>query len=57
MTPQAEQPTKRDPIPEIPEPPVEDNRLPSDMIAPPEQFDDPPSNQVPQPDPDNFKVR
>lgn len=57
VTPQAEQPTKRDPLPEIPEPPVEDNRLPSDMNAPPEQFADPPSNQVPQPDPDNFKLR
>ena len=61
-TPSAEQPTIPDPLPEVPEPQVPENPLPSETIPPPEQFadrehPDPPRNEVPQPDPANFKVR
>ena len=61
-TPSAEQPTIPDPVPEVPEPQVPENPLPSETIPPPEQFvdrenPDPPRNEVPQPDPANFKVR
>ena len=59
VPPPPEQPTVIDPAPE---PPVQDNPLPSETIPPPEQFADreqvdPPRNEVPQPDPANFKVR
>jgi len=61
-TPSAEQPTIPDPVPEVPEPQVPENPLPSETIPPPEQFadrehPDPPRNEVPQPDPANFKLR
>ena len=59
VPPPPEQPTVLDPTPE---PPVQDNLLTSETIPPPEQFadreqSDPPRNEVPQPDPANFKVR
>ena len=57
VQPPPEQPTVLDPAPE---PPVQDNLLASEII-PPEQFADreqadPPRDEVPQPDPANFKV-
>ena len=57
VPPPPEQPTVLDPAPE---PPVQDNLLTSETI-PPEQFADreqadPPRDEVPQPDPANFKV-
>ena len=57
VTPTPEQP-EVPPVPEIPEvpPPVQDNPAPSETITPPEQFADPPRNEVPQPDPANFQV-
>ena len=59
VPPPPEQPTVLDPTPE---PPVQDSMLPSETIPPPEQFvdreqADPTRNEVPQPDPANFKVR
>jgi hypothetical protein len=59
VPPPPEQPTVLDPTPELP---VQDNLLTSETIPPPEQFADreqadPPRNEVPQPDPANFKLR
>ena len=58
VPPPPEQPTVLDPAPELP---VQDNLLTSETIPPPEQFAnpaqaDPPRDEVPQPDPANFKV-